>query len=118
MKIIFFFLSRYTPKVIENDKDVQKLTGKRVQITFDCINREMDRRKIKDFFENYARVKSVHYTKLQVQGYVKFVEEEKLEEALHMLLNKKLTIGGTKCSIKIINLTTFIGNNLDKTKMT
>ena len=95
-----------------DENDAQKLTGKRVQLTFDCINRDMDRTKIKHFFEQYARVKSVHYTKLQVMGYVMFYDEENLEKNLAPLVNTKLSIDGAKCQMKILHLTTFVGNKL------
>ena len=81
-----------------------KQTDLVAQITFDIVpNETVTKESIRDFFERFTHVRSVHYYKRQVQGYVKFYEENinMLKRCLDEILEKKPSIDGFKFSIKI-----------------
>jgi len=92
-----------------------KQTDLVVQITFDIVPSEaITKEKIRNFFNNYSTVKSVKYYKRQVQGYIKFYEENpnSVQHSLSELFERKPNIDGFKFSIKIIPQLTFAGNKL------
>jgi hypothetical protein len=91
-----------------------KQIGLVVQITFDVVPDEsINKESIRSFFEDYANVRSVHYYKRQVQGYVKFYEDNLafLKRHLASILDRKGKIGDYKFSMKIMQQMTFAGNN-------
>ena len=95
--------------------DQLKQTGLVVQITFDEVPSDLlTKKKIHEFFEQFVSVKEVHYFRKQVQGYIKFHEENSnvLNRYLSSITDArpKLNIAGYKFNIKVMPQLTFAGN--------